>query len=551
MFNQKKKNLFKTKVSGGNANQFLFGASKQAAVVFSGNNAVKYSTTNSDFVDQFGKVSQYNKPRSFEEISRDCNMLWSQDSLMALKFTLYLRMISRKTDIHLLDISTTECQHGAGLKHEGIMRMLWLSINHSDVFHKNLGLFLSAGSYKDLITMLRYDLVYHGWEGRKLDWDRIGVLIASALINKPTSNLMKKYLPQIRATSKCSTVDAQANTIIAKWICNLLFGSKANNGASYKQYRQLKASGTAHSWQQAISRKRFDLIDFNKIHGRALYLLAKSKFFKTRLRDEYTAWATKSKRIKFTGYVHELLCELDLNRDKVFELTVDKQFEELVAKAKDGDNNTNMIVVRDISGSMCSPATGTKYSSASITKALAIYFSKFLTGVFADHCINFSSTAKLHKWVGSTSVEKWRNDRYTQSASTNFQSVVDLFCSMKAAGVPESDFPGGILCMSDGEFNSTHTGKTNIETMYARFKMAGFSSDFINNFRVVFWNIPNSFYGSRQEIKFETFGDVKNVFYMSGYSASNIKFALNQKNETAVELFEDAMNQELLNLVSM
>jgi hypothetical protein len=67
----------------------------------------------------------------------------------------------------------------------------------------------------------------------------------------------------------------------------------------------------------------------------------------------------------------------------------------------------------------------------------------------------------------------------------------------------------------------------------------------------VLWNLSNNYYGRRSGVKFETFGDVKNVFYMSGYSASNVKFILNQKVETAQDLFDAAMDQELLNLVEI
>jgi hypothetical protein len=47
----------------------------------------------------------------------------------------------------------------------------------------------------------------------------------------------------------------------------------------YKQYRKYKSEGTAHTWQQLISKSLHNSIDFNSIHGRALYLLAKSKYF--------------------------------------------------------------------------------------------------------------------------------------------------------------------------------------------------------------------------------------------------------------------------------
>lgn len=550
MFTTKQKSLFKRekKVSKlVDGNQFLFGAGKKSAETLSGNNALKYSTTNSEWVDQFGKIGEYKTPRSFEAISNDCSTLWALDKELFVKFTLYLRMISRKTDISLLGIKTETAQSGAELKHEGIMRMLWLHTKDPNTFWDNVGLFIAAGSCKDIVTMLRYDLVHHGLDNRVLDWKRFGNLILALLENPGTTNLMKKYLPHIRAKSVCGTVDAQANTMIAKWICSLVCGS------NYKQYRLLKTSGTAHEWQKLISQKKYDKLDFGKIHGRALNLLVKSKFLRNqKLQQVYSNWVNKQSKVKYTGFVHELLCELDKNRDSNFTTTVDKQFVEAVNKVKgSGENFSKLIVVRDVSSSMNSCATGTNFSSYSVAKALALYFSEFLTGTFAGHYMTFSNTVKLKSWKGSTASEKWYNAYGNAYGGTNFQSVIDLFCKMKMEGIPEEDFPEGILCISDGEFNPAHLSKTNVDVARKKLVISGFSADYCKNFKIILWNIPNSFYRSRFSTKFETYGDVQNVFYLSGYSGSNVKFILNQKVQTAEDLFNSAMDQELLNLVKV
>ena len=115
-------------------------------------------------------------------------------------------------------VSTSVSQKGAELKHEGIMRMIWLHKKEPSIFWKNIGLFVSVGSWKDIITMLQYDLVYNGWEGRQLDWEKMGDLIVTGLNNPNTVNLIKKYLPQVKARSKCSTVESQADTMIAKLV---------------------------------------------------------------------------------------------------------------------------------------------------------------------------------------------------------------------------------------------------------------------------------------------------------------------------------------------
>ena len=559
MFNSKKKELWKndvnTSTSGTGStttdNAFINAGMKKTSETLSGNGALKYENHTDVFVTQFNMLGTYKAPRTFEQIEKDQEVLWSENKLLTVAFSLFLRMITRKTNV--FGKMTDEPQRGGELKHEGIMRMLWLHFKSPETFWKNIILFVTVGSWKDVFTMLRYDLVHHGWDERKLDWTKFGKLILAGLKDDTQRELIKKYLPQIKAKSNCKTVESQANTMIAKWLCSLLYGNK-NNG-SYKLYRKLKTSGTAHEWQKLISQGKHDLIDFDTIHGRALNLLVRSKYLNNNnLTDKYANWIQKdTTEAKYTGFVHELfqslprsLSYLDNNKRD----TINKQFETLVNKAKgSNDRNTSLIVVRDTSGSMGSTANGTNMSSNKIAKSMALYFSEFLTGKFENAWIEFNNTAKMHKWKGRTVLEKWYNDNSDYVGSTNFLSVVKLFAKIKQQGVNESEFPTGILCISDGEFNPGQLGKTNVESAKDILRNAGFSNTYVKNFVICLWNIPNYYY-SNSTPKFETFDDVPNVFYMSGYSASIVQFLMNGV-KTAKELFLEAMNQEVLNLVEL
>lgn len=552
MFTKKKDHLFETAIAGngnGNGNNFIATALKESSQTLSGNGALKYDSTGDVFLDQFSNLSNYRQPRSFTDIARDCEDLWLENKTDCVKFILYIRMVSRKTLLPLLNKKTEESQIGAGLKHEGIMRMIWLSQKDSEIFWSNIGLFISCGCIKDIFTMLKYDLVYHGWEDRVLDWHRFGNLIKTLLGNENTVELVKKYLPQIRSRNKCFTVEQQANTIVAKWVCSLLFGTK-NNSSTYKRYRKLKTSGTAHEWQQLISQQKFDKIDFNKIHGRALNLLVKSKFLHNHgLSDKYANWVSQKDNVKYTGYVHELLCELSNNSEDNFVQTVNKQFKEMVDKTRNNDGVTPMIVVRDTSASMRSCASGTKYMAFDIAKSIAIFFSEFLTGQFANSFIEFSHEAKLHNWKGSTPSEKFLRDSCDCIGNTNFQSVIDLFCKLASQGVSEKDFPRGIICISDGEFDPSELNETNVQGAKRKL-LQYFSQEYVDNFKIVLWNVSNAYYGN-SKVKFETFGHSENVFYMSGYSAEQVNFLTSGEIKTARDLLDKALDQELLNFVNI
>lgn len=531
-------------------NSFVSAALKNGAKTLSENFALKYDSTGNDFVDQFGKLGSFKSPRTYAQISSDMSILWSQDPYKALCFTLYIRTITR-TVAFIDGTKTTSVQRGSGLRHEGILRMMWIHINHPEVFWNNIELFISVGSWKDIITMLSYDLQYNNWNKRTLDWKNFGKLILVGLENPNTSNLIKKYLPQIKANSACKTVESQADNMIAKWICSLVFDNKVNP-SSYKQYRMLKTSGNAHEWQKLISQGKHNLIDFNTVHGRALSLMVSSKYIDNQgLTKSYEEWISSKPIAKYTGYPHELFKNQISKKYQID--TLNAQFKGLVETAKkDAKTNTSMIVVRDTSGSMASSASGTNQSCYDIAKALALFFSEMLPdGAFADSWIEFNDDAKLHKWKGSTPYEKWTNDRTNFVGSTNFQSVIDLFVTLRMSGVAESEFPTGIICISDSEFDSTELDQTNVEVALSKLKSNGFSDEYVSNFKIVLWNLQR--YGGGD--KFETYGeDTKNVFYFSGYDGSVIAFLTgteHQKSEpkNAIELFNAAMDQEVMHKI--
>lgn len=553
MFNEKLKTLNTKIVKNGLTNPFVSAGLKKSAETLSGNGSLKYNSSGNAFVDQFSFIGSYKKPRTFEEIEKDCELLWAEDQRKTVMFIHYIRLITRKVQL-FNGYTTKDPQKGAQLKHEGIMRMIWLHNKSPKAFWKNIGLFVSVGSWQDVIKMLQYDLVYHGWDKKVLDWKKFAGLILSGLGNENTSELIKKYLPQLRANSALKTVEAEADNAIAKWISSLVFGSKEKNSSAYKQYRKLKSAGTAHEWQKLISQGKHNLVEFNNIHGRALNLLVRSSYLKNQgLEDKYNAWITKpTTEVKYTGYVHELFTKLPASLSALASMeadTINKQFDTLVQKAGESER-TNLIVVRDISNSMSALATGTTMRCFDVAKAIALYFSEFLTGTFQDSYIEFRSTAKMCQWKGNTALEKWYNDQSRFNGSTNFQNVFDLFCNIKAQGVAESEFPTGILCISDGEFNPAQLGKTNVDAALTKLRNAGFSEEYVSNFIIVLWNLQSNFYGRNTGKKFETHGDVPNVFYFSGYEASTISF-LNDKIKTANEVFDSAMNQEVLNMIEI
>lgn len=538
-------NFFITKPMANN--EFINQALKESNITTSENGAKKYSTSNNDFVDNFASISHYKSPRSFEEVAKDMTLLWSQNPLLCLKLTVYIRLITRKSK--LSNSRVLEVQRGTGLKNEGIMRMLWIAYNYPETFKANITYFIAAGSWKDIFTMLSYDL-RNGWENRKLDWDFFYLLISNGLFNQNTTHLVRKYLPTIKTNRKCTTSATLADTLIGRWLARTIFRDYKKETA-YKLYRQIKSKGVAHSWQQLISKQLYNKIDFDNIAGKALSLLVNSKFLENHnLTDKYSEWIKEKPTAKYTGFVHELFANLNTYTEEHIKDTINAQFNQLVQVGK-VNNNSSLLVVRDTSSSMTGRAIGCRVSSNCIAKSMALYFSEFLTGEFANTFAEFSRRCELHKWKGNTPVDKFLNDRCEAYGDTNFQSVIDLLIEIKNQGVPESDFPSGILCLSDGELNNCGN-ITNFQLAIKRLTEAEFSKEYVENFKIILWDIPNNFYGSNPKVKFEDFADASNFFYLSGYDPSILAFLIEGKTpSTAEELFLAAMDQSLLNMLKI
>lgn len=550
-------------------NKFIKEGLKSSVETVSGNGALKYSTSGNAFVDNFAAISYFKEPRNYSDIAKDMELLWSINPKNCVKLTLYIRLITRKSVIITNDkeVETLETvQRGQGLRHESIMRMIWLAINHPKTFNANLNLFIAAGSWKDIITMMNYDLQYNGWKDRKLNWNLLSKIIFAGLINPNTTHLVRKYLPTIKTNAKCTTLESQSDTIIGRYLAGILNPTlvKENKSKAYKMYRKCKSEGIAHEWQQLISQELYEEINFGKIAGRALAQLVGSKFLENHgLVNKYKEWIMNQPVAKYTGYVHELFSKLGSDYhchhiDDYKEFTINAQFKQLVETGKSGVNtNSGLLVVRDTSSSMTGTVVGCSVSSYDIGKAMALYFSEFLIGPFANSFAEFSNTCVLKQWKGNTPCDKYINDRSEAYGGTNFQSVIDLFIDLKDKGVPESDFPTGILCISDAEFDICGANKvSNFNLAILRLEEAGFSKEYVENFKIILWNIPNRFYGY-SKVKFEDFADAPNFYYLSGYDTSIISFILGGSKpeqkapKNAKELFEVAMDQDLLNMVKI
>lgn len=522
------------------------------------NGALTNKSTGAVLTDQFGKAANY-RGRSIDEVFADQKALWDEDADKALRFPFYLRMITRKTKVN--DENTTDkVQKGQGARDESFKRLLWIAAFHPESFYKNIWVLPLIGSWKDIWTLLFYDVEF---KVNALKKDVMFELIKQGLLCHTHVDLIKKFMPRIKSNGKCKTSWTRVTNQLAKDFANY-------NKISYEDYNHLKTSGSAHDFQKAICAKRFDDLEWSKIPGRALNQLTNSKFLENHgLEKNYTEWVVKQPTAKFTGYVHELghqvIKSVWARRDNIplyKKVTWNKQFDELIRKAQEDDKITgNVWCALDTSGSMTSPVVG-DISAYDICISLGVFFSTLNKGAFNKNVIMFDYESHVKQLKGDLT-DMISDIVYSQIAwgSTNFQSVVDEIVRIRKENptIPLEDYPKTLLVVSDMQFNPADekgavSEKTNYEV--AKAKLANvFPQKWVDEFKFIWWDCTS------RKSDFPATLDDGGCYFMSGFDGSIIsmlcgeeveaKEMLEKKSITMEEVIDSALNQEILNYIKL
>lgn len=528
-------------------NDFLKAATN---VAYTENGALSYATTNSTCVDQFGNAGSC-RGRDINTVFAEQNALWNENKDFAVKFPFYLRMITRK--VKMANGTVTDApQRGQGARDEAFKRLLWFLHNEPEIFYQNLWLLPLVGSWKDLWTLMTMD--------DSIDQHKVFAVIAEGCQNDTQKDLVKKYLPRIRANKKCTTEWANKTNDLAKAFCNWA-------GWSAQEYRKFKSTGKAHEFQKYISTGQYDKLEWSKISGKALLNLSTGKFLDNHnLVENYLKWIATTPTAKFNGYPYELgmkmktLLHRSTSSAKVAKMTLDAQFENLLNTAKEntGGITGNVWCALDTSGSMgCRISSSSDLSAYEVCISLGIYFSSLNEGAFHKNVIMFDDTSRVKQLSGKFS-DMYKDIATTRTAwgGTNFQSIVNEIIRIRQSrpNIPLSDYPTTLLVVSDMQFNNCGN-TTNYETMKRKLYSV-FPVEFVDSMKFIWWQVN----GRRVNDVPATLDD-GGCYFISGFDGSLVTLLLGGNSEivdektgekrtpTMEELIAIAMNQEILQLV--
>jgi hypothetical protein len=530
------------------------------------NGAVTNITTGSHIVDQFGKAGNF-RGRTLAEVFNDQATIWNENPEAALRFPFYLRMITRKVKVNK-DNETDKVQNGQGARDESFKRLLWVAVNQPDAFYKNIWALPLIGSWKDIWTLMIYD-IQNGLNA--INHESMFEIISQGLMSDTHTDLVKKYMPRIESMKKCKTEERKLKNLLAKEFAKF-------SNLSYKEYNKLKSSGNAHDFQKLICSRKYDALNWNHIPGRALNLLATSKFLSNHnLKDNYIQWIMTKPVAKFTGYVFELAKkarEAGLYRgysasrlSPEVRHTIDAQFMGLVETAqKNGKITENVWCALDTSGSMSTGVKGLNGVSCSdIATSLALFFGELNTGAFHNKIIMFDDTSYPYDIQGDGFCDKITKLPSVPCGGTNFQSVVEEIVKIRQQHpeIPLEDYPKTILVVSDMQFNpaggwrSRRTSPTNYEYSKKTLKTV-FPAEFVDSMKFVWWDAASR-YGNTH---YEGTANESGCYFFSGFDGSIISMLLNEdavvdektgetRMPTAEEIVMKALSQEVLNYIKL
>lgn len=426
------------------------------AVQLTENGAVGYVTTGKNIADMFFKISSYrNMPES--AIKADFAKVYAENPNLAVKFAFYVGDI----------------REGLGERRAFKAMIEWLSaVENFDKLIK----YIPEYNRFDSMFVLR---------GTALENQMVKAIKQQLVSDKNDEHpsLLAKWMPSIN-TSSPKTKE------LGRWFASQLEMTE-------RQYRKT-LSGIRQKLELVESKmcaNEWNSVNYEHVPSKA-NLNYKDAFLK---HDETRRREFLEKVLKGEAKINS---GVNFPHDVVHKygrcpMCKDDAIEALWANLKNtlNDASSNIMVVRDGSGSMTSTISGTSISALEVATALAVYFSERQTGEFQNKFITFSSRpAFVDLSKCKTLQEKLRVcHSYDECDNTDIEATFDLVLKTAVQNNLKQEEIPTLLIVSDMEFDHATTMSWNFsesqfvplfKTIEQKFKAHGYELP-----KLIFWNV--------------------------------------------------------------
>lgn len=475
------------------------------------NGAVGYSTTGKNLLDFNFKVASY-RNMDEDKIKVDFMKAWYEDKELALKYLFYVRDI----------------REGVG---ERRLFRVCISQIINELDSRVFDWIEEYGRLDDIFVFT--DTILHN---NMIEWiaDKLVKDIAASVRKQPCS-LLAKWMPSINTSSKAT------RDLAKRFIKDLNFDPKT--------YR--KTLSTLRSYIDVLEKKccanEWDQIEYSKVSSQAnlKYKDAFMKHDKDR-RTQYLESLQKgeTKINAATSFPHDIINKYKEIHDwrtkvKSLDITLEEMWKALPNYV---EGNSNILVVRDGSGSMESAVGNTTTTALDVATALSIYFSERCEGQFKDNFITFSSAPQLVSFEKYTTLKDKIDLAYSYDdcSNTDIERTFDLVLKVAVKNNLKQEEIPNLLIISDMEFDMAHgnydrTSENDaklFKKIEAKFNEAGYKLP-----KLIFWNV-----NSRTNTIPLTQNE-NGVILVSGFSPAIVKMVLSQETDPYKALVKELMKE--------
>ena len=397
----------------------FFDAMKNTAsneIQYTENGAAGYVTTGKNIVDMFFKISSY-RNMSDCAIKQDFAKVYAENPALAVKFAFYIGDI----------------REGLGERRAFKNIVSWLaSVENFD----NLIKYIPEFNRFDTLFVLR---------GTELEEKMVKFVQKQLKEDRQSDHpsLLAKWMPSINTSS-------EKTKELGRWFASQL-------GMDERKYRKTLSAirKKLELVESKMCANEWDKVNYEHVPSKA-NLNYKDAFLK---HDEDRRRKFLDKALKGEAKINS---GVNFPHDIVhkygrYPSRKDDAIEVLWKNLKNTltDAASNILVVRDGSGSMTSTIGGTTVSALDVATALSVYFAERQSGPFKNKFITFSSCPKLVDLSNNdTLFSKLRTcSAYTECSNTNIEATFDLVLQTAVANKMKQEEIPDLLIVSDMEFD--------------------------------------------------------------------------------------------------